>query len=48
MRASVAQLLAVVVIGLLALTACGSSSGENACEASATPTMSEKELDEKC
>jgi hypothetical protein len=47
MRANVAQLLAVVVIGLLAVTACGSS-GESVCSASPTPTMSDEEADEKC
>jgi hypothetical protein len=47
MRAKVAQLLAVAVIGLLAFTACGSS-GESACEASPTPTMSDQEADKKC
>jgi hypothetical protein len=47
MRPRLAQLLALTLLTLLACVACGSSS-DDACEATPTPTMSEKEANKKC
>ncbi|WP_328988762.1 hypothetical protein OG394_21280 [Kribbella sp. NBC_01245] len=47
MRVRLAQLLALTLFTLLACVACGSGS-DDACAATPTPTMSEKEADKKC
>jgi hypothetical protein len=48
MRRPVLLALTTLLLAAGTCTACGSSSGENACEASATRTISEEELDKKC